>query len=233
VAQWAFPEEFLREWEEHQAAGKPLPLLGEGSRGPATIMTSILHPETVFFWIYDHPELMQRFRDILARKMVEFNQALRAFSGNTQPGWWITDDNSALFNRKFYYEYCFPVLAQVLAAMAPLGSRRYQHSDSAMGHLLDYQRELGINSVNYGPQVDAALIREKMPQAIINGHMPPMLLRNGSPDEIRARVVSDFQKAGATGGLIVTTAGSLAAGTGVGRVRWFMQLVQEQCRYDR
>jgi len=88
-----------------------------------------------------------------------------------------------------------------------------------MGHLLDYQRELGINSVNYGPQVDAALIREKMPQAIINGHMPPMLLRNGSPDEIRARIVSDFQKRGQTGGLIVTTAGSLAAGTGVGRVR--------------
>ncbi len=233
VAKWAFPEEFLCEWEEHETAGKPLPLLGEGSRGPATIMTSILHPETVFFWIYDHPELMQRFRDILAPKMVELNRALRAFSGNTQPGWWITDDNSALFNRKFYYEYCFPVLERVLAEMAPLGSRRYQHSDSAMGHLLDYQRELGINSVNYGPQVDAALIREKMPQAIINGHMPPLLLRNGTPDEVRARIVSDFQKAGATGGLIVTTAGSLAAGTGVGRVRWFMQLVQEECRYDR
>jgi uroporphyrinogen decarboxylase len=233
VAHWAFPEDFLREWGERRTAGKHLPLLGEGSRGPATIMTSILHPETVFFWIYDHPELMQRFRDILACKMVELNRALRAFSSNTRPGWWITDDNSALFNRKFYYEYCFPVLEQVLNAMAPLGSRRYQHSDSAMGHLLDYQRELGINSVNYGPEVDTALIREKMPEAIINGHMPPLLLRNGSPDEIRARIVSDFQKAGATGGLIVTTAGSLAAGTGVGRARWFMQLVQEECRYDR
>jgi hypothetical protein len=30
----------------------------------------------------------------------------------------------------------------------------------------------------------------------------------------------------------VTTAGSLAAGTGVGRMRWFMQVVQEECRYD-
>jgi hypothetical protein len=44
-------------------------------------------------------------------------------------------------------------------------------------------------------------------------------------------VMSDFQKAGATGGLIVTTAGSLAAGTGVGRMRWYMQVVQEHCRY--
>ncbi len=232
VARWAFPDEFLREWDERKAQGLPLPLLGEGSRGPATIMTSVLRIETVFFWMYDHPDLMRRFRDILACKMVELNTALRALSGNTQPGWWITDDNCALFNRKLYREYCFPVLEQVLGAMAPLGSRRYQHSDSSMGHLLDAQRELGINSVNYGPEVDAALIREKMPQAIVNGHTPPLLLRNGSPEEIKARVISDFTKAGATGGLIVTTAGSLAAGTGVGRMRWFMKLVQEYCRYD-
>lgn len=232
VASWALPEDYRREWEERQARGLPMPALGTGSRGPATIMTSVLHPETVFYWIYDHPDLMRRFRDILARKMVELNRVLRAFSGNTDPGWWITDDNSALFNRKLYREYCFPVLEQVLAAMAPPGSRRYQHSDSAMGHLLDQQRELGINSVNYGPEVDAGLIREKMPEAVINGQTPPLLLRNGSPEAIQTRVISDFEKAGASGGLIVTTAGSVAAGTGVGRMRYHMKLTRDYCRYD-
>jgi len=119
-----------------------------------------------------------------------------------------------------------------MQAMAPGDAPRYQHSDSAMGHLLDQQYELGIRAVNYGGEVDVALIREKMPDAYIQGHMPPFLLRNGSPDEIRQRVISDFHKAGATGGLQVTTAGSLAAGTGVGRMRWFMKVVQEECRYD-
>jgi len=233
VKEWALPDEYRREWEARRARGLALPLLGTGSRGPATIMTSVLQPEIVFFWCYDHPQLMQRFRDILATKMIELNRALREFSGNTQSGWWITDDNCTLFNRALYREYCVPVLEKVLDAMAPRGSWRYQHSDSAMGHLLGYQRELGITSVNYGPEVDAALIRENMPEAVINGHTPPFLLRNGSPDEIKARVMSDFQKAGTTGGLIVTTAGSLAAGTGVGRMRWYMQLVQEHCRYHQ
>ena len=86
--------------------------------------------------------------------------------------------------------------------------------------------------MNYGPEIDVALIRARMPGAYIYGHVPPLLLRNGSPDEIRARVAADFGKAGAGGGLEVTTAGSLAAGTGVGRMRWLMLCVQEQCRYD-
>ncbi len=228
---WALPAPYLAEWEARKAAGKPLPKLGTGSRGPATIMTSVLKPETVFYWIYDYPDLMHRFRDILAEKMVEFNSVLREFSGNDEPGWWITDDNCALFNRKLYREYCFPVLKRVLEAMAPGDARRYQHSDSAMGHLLDIQYELGIRAVNYGPTVDAGLIRAKMPDAYIFGQLPPLLLRNGSPEEIRERVISDFKKAGATGGLEITTAGSLAAGTGVGRMRWLMQVVQEECRY--
>jgi uroporphyrinogen decarboxylase len=229
---WAFSEEFLAEWEARQAAGRDMPLLGTGSRGPATIMTSVLAVETTFFWFYDHPDLMRRFRDILADKMVELNILLREFSGNTQPGWWITDDNCALFNPRLYEEYCVPVLEQVLNALAPGEAYRYQHSDSAMGHLLDLQRELGIRAVNYGPEVDAALIRAKMPEAMIHGHVPPLLLRSGSPEEIRDRVLADFHKAGQTGGLTITTAGSLAGGTGVGRMRWLMQLVQEHCRYD-
>jgi uroporphyrinogen decarboxylase len=211
--------------------------MGSGSRGPATIMTSVIDPSVLFLWMYDHPDLVARFRDILTVKMIELNVALRTFSGNDLPQWWITDDNSALFSPDLYRAYCFPVLEQLLDVMAPRDAgplmRRYQHSDSAMGHLLDQQYELGIRQVNYGPEIDVSLIREKMPNAYILGHLPPFLLRNGSPDEIRQRVIDDFVKAGASGGLEVTTAGSLAAGTGVGRMRWLMKVVQEECRYDR
>jgi uroporphyrinogen decarboxylase len=71
-----------------------------------------------------------------------------------------------------------------------------------------------------------------MPDAFIDGQLPPLLLRNGSPEEIKQRVIEDFEKAGQTGGLNITTAGSLAAGTGVGRMRWLMQVVQDHCRYN-
>jgi len=53
--EWALPGPYLEEWEGRTAAGKPLPRLGTGSRGPATIMTSVLRAEDVFFWMEDHP----------------------------------------------------------------------------------------------------------------------------------------------------------------------------------
>ena len=99
---WAFSVEFLKEWESRKAAGKEMPLLGTGSRGPATIITSVLDVETAVFWFFDYPDLMARFRDILAEKMVELNMLLREFSGNNESGWWITDDNCALFNPHLY-----------------------------------------------------------------------------------------------------------------------------------
>lgn len=232
LAEWSLPPAYRAEWERRRAAGQVMPKLGNGSRGPATIMTSVIEPGTLFLWMYDYPDLMARFRDILSAKMVEFNRILRAFSAHNEAGWSITDDNSALFSPKLYRRYCFPVLETVLAALAPAPARRYQHSDSAMGHLLKQQYELGIREVNYGPEVDAGLIREQMPEAYIHGQLPPFLLRDGTPEAIRERVISDFEKAGAGGGLKVATAGSLAAGTGVGRMRWLMWLVQTECRYD-
>jgi uroporphyrinogen decarboxylase len=195
-------------------------------------MTSVIDPSNLFLWTYDHPDLIARFRDILEVKMVELNLVLRAFSGNDQPGWYILDDNSALFSPALYREYCYPVLHKVLETLAPGDARRYQHSDSAMGHLIDQQYELGIRHVNYGPTVDVGRIRAQMPGAYIDGHVPPFMLRNGTAQEIRQRVIDDFEKAGASGGLNVTTAGSLAAGTGVGRMRWLMWVVQNECRYD-
>jgi len=152
--------------------------------------------------------------------MVELNTILRVFSGNTQPGWWVTDDNCALFNRKLYQEYCVPVLEKVLDAMAPGDAPRYQHSDSAMGQLLEDQYALGIREVNFGPEVAVALIREKMPDAMIHGHVPPFLLLNGAPEKIKTCILDNFRDAGQTGGLEITTAGSLGCrDTGVGRMR--------------
>lgn len=232
IESWCLPEAYLAEWERRKATGAKMPHLGTGSRGPATVITSVLDPQVALIWCIDEPELMDRFTRILTQGYLRLARRLRAFSGCEWKGWWITDDNCCLFNPKQYRRFCKPVLQAVLDEFAPgPDGWRYQHSDSAMAHHLDAQRELGIRAVNYGPEIDPKVIRARMPEAVIDGHMPPFLLRNGKPEEIRARVRSDFAAVGAGGRLNIATAGSIPAGTGLGRLRWLMQCVQEETRY--
>lgn len=230
LCDWALPPEFRQEWETRRRRGETMPLLGGGSRGPATVITSILDPTVAFEWMEERPALMQRFRDVLADSMLRLNQVLRDFSGNTQTGWFILDDNCALFSPRLYEEFCYPVLQQVMDVLAPAPAMRYQHSDSAMAHLMGLQRRLGIKRVNYGPTVPVTRIRAEMPEAMIDGQLPPFLLRNGTAQDIRDHIKADFEAVGRDGGLHVTTAGSIAGGTGLGRLRWFLWCVQQDCR---
>lgn len=232
IESWCLSEAYLADWERRRAAGEVLPKLGTGSRGPATVITSVLDPQVALIWCIDEPELMDRFSRVLTQGYLRLNRRLRTFSGCQSKGWWITDDNCCLFNPKQYRRFCMPVLQAVLDEFAPgPDGWRYQHSDSAMAHHLDTQRELGIQQVNYGPEIDPRVIRTRMPNSVIDGHLPPFLLRNGSPEDIRARVRSDFEAVGAGGRLNIATAGSIPAGTGLGRLRWLMHCVQEETRY--
>ena len=150
---WALPDDVsARSGQVRAAQGRSLPKLGTGSRGPATIMTSVLNPELYFYWTVDHPALLANDSATSWPKRWSPSTASCATSAaHDEAGWWITDDNSALFSPRLYATYCAPVLATVLDDLAPGDAWRYQHSDSAMGHLLDQQLALGIRDVNYGP----------------------------------------------------------------------------------
>ncbi len=71
-----------------------------------------------------------------------------------------------------------------------------------------------------------------MPRTEIEGQIAPMTLRNGSFEEVVAEVKRDFEAVGGDGGLFVTTAGSVSAGTTLDRLRELMWAVQRYSRYD-
>jgi uroporphyrinogen-III decarboxylase len=86
--------------------------------------------------------------------------------------------------------------------------------------------------VNFGPTVRAIDIRRHMPRTCIHGQVAPMTLRNAPYEAIIAEVRRDFEAVGRDGGLVITTAGSIAAGTTFDRIRCFMWAVDRYARYD-
>ncbi len=206
---------------------------GAGSRGPATIGTSVCGTMNLMYWLVDEPVVMGRFYDLLGDVLVRYQRIVAEASNVTLRGYGWLDDNCCLFSPDLYDTYCYPVLKKVFAAFAPApDDHRYQHSDSEMRHLLPILARLDFWGVNLGPTIPAEVIRAAMPRTEIHGQIAPMTLRNGTFEEMVAEVKRDFAAVGGDGGLLITTAGSVSAGTSLERLRELMWAVQMYARYD-
>ncbi|NLV92540.1 MAG: uroporphyrinogen III decarboxylase [Firmicutes bacterium] len=229
---FVFPEGWAQSAQEYEErAGSPL-RLGAGNRGPITMATSILGTMPFLTFTMDYPEVMDDFFKLLTEKLVEYIRLLREETGVPDTGYWITDDNCCLVSPEQYDRWGAPMLAAAFREFAPEPEhRRHHHSDSDMAHHMPTLNRLGVNEVNLGPNIDARDIRAAMPRAVIFGQIPPMLLRNGSEEEIIAAVRSDIDKVGADGGLVIATAGSVSEGTSLRNIKTMLYAVDQYGRY--
>ncbi len=174
-----------------------------------------------------------RFYELLGEILVRYQHIVAAQANVTFRGYAWLDDNCCLFSPGLYQQHCYPVMKKVFDTFAPQPDNwRYQHSDSEMRHLLPILARLNFHAVNFGPTIPAQVIRQAMPHTEIQGQIAPMTLRNGTFEDVVAEVKRDFAAVGADGGLLITTAGSVSAGTTLQRLREWMWAVQTYTRYQ-
>ena len=230
----AFPVGWQELKEQYEKlSGNKLRLGGDSSRGPATMATSILGTTNTCMFIMDEPDIMKDFFMVLADKLVEYHRVLMADTSNSRDGGYgLADDNCCLFPPNAYLKFCAPVLEKLFKEFAPLQKHcRSQHSDSNMGHLMSILNDLGVNCVNFGPELHPSDIRKAMPKAVIHGQIPPFTLRNGASEDIIDTVRRDINAAGGDGGLVESPAGSVAGGTPLENLKIYMWAVHTYGRY--
>lgn len=220
-----------------QALGVPSPLY-RGQRGPVTFATSIYGLENLMFLLIDEPDLAERFRNAIRDSMLAMARVLdeeAGFTPETAPhGFSFYDDNCYLLTPDMYEFFGYPVLEAMFSRYSPApGDRRYQHSDSAMGHLLPLFSRLNMTGVNFGPTVPAADIRRHLPGAIIEGQMAPFTLSRNNEPQIVAEFLRDFDMTRDSRGLRFTTAGSINNGSRLTSMRLIMAAIQRYGRYEK
>ena len=201
-------------------------------RGPVTFATSIYGAEDLVFLIMDNPDLAVRFRDVMLRAMLGIASILDAESGQSPHGFQFNDDNCCLLTAEMYELFAYPILKTMFDRYAPApGDRRYQHSDSAMGHLLPVLARLNFTGVNFGPTLPVTLIRQHMPGAVIDGQLAPFTFSRNEEENIVGEFLRDFEQARAQRGLVFATAGSINNGSRLTGMRLIMAAIQEFGRY--
>lgn len=211
------------------------PHLGRWQRGPVTLAMSIYGEENTIFLIMDQPDLAARFRDVLLRAMLDYfsvcdriSEVEYAADGKpVRGGFSFLDDNCALLTAEMYAFFGAPILKAVFDRFASRpGDRRYQHSDSDMGHLLHELAATGLTAVNFGPNVRFADIRAAMPRAEVHGTLAPFTFMSNDEGAILREVRRDLDEARSTRGLVVATAGSINNGSRLTSMRTVMHAIQ-------
>lgn len=228
-------------WDEEKARLAALgikPSLYRAQRGPVTFATSIFGIENLIFLIHDNEDLAVRFRDLILRAMLERARILDAEAGYVPEaaprGFAFYDDNCCLLAPDMYELFGYPILERIFARYSPdPGDNRYQHSDSAMGHLLPLLGRLRLTGVNFGPTLTVDEIRAHLPAAVIYGQLAPFTFSRNEEEGIVAEFLRDFAQARAARGLVFATAGSINNGSRLSGMRLIMAAIQEHGRYDR
>jgi uroporphyrinogen decarboxylase len=226
-------------WDAENRRLKALGVQGplyRGQRGPVTFATSVFGPVNLIFLILDRPELAARLRDTILRVMLAIGRVLDEEAGytpDTAPhGFGFADDNCALLNREMYEFFGYPVLKGIFDRYSPKpGDSRYQHSDSAMAHLLPVLGRLHMTGVNFGPTVTVSEIRAHLPRAVIHGQLAPFTFSRNDEEGLVYEFLRDFEQARAERGLVFSTAGSINNGSRLTGMRLLMAAIQRYGRY--
>jgi uroporphyrinogen decarboxylase len=201
-------------------------------RGPVTLAATLYDPEKLIWLILENEALAERYRDTILRVALEMADVLDREAGDepgtVHTGFWFADDLCCLLTPDMYRFFGYPILKALFERYAPDPSQhaRFQHSDSAMGHLLPLLGELELTAVNFGPTVRFAEIREHLPRAVVQGTLSPITFMNNDEEAIIAEVRRDFEEARETRGLLVATAGSINNGSRLTSMRAVMHAIQ-------
>jgi uroporphyrinogen decarboxylase len=229
------------EWDEQKdellAAGVSPPRY-RGQRGPITFAASVFGPENLIFLIHDNEQLAGRFRDLILKSMLGIAQVLDAEHGDTPEtaphGFAFCDDNCCLMTPDMYEFFGYPILKGIFDTYSPNPEdRRFQHSDSAMGHLLPLLGRLDLTGTNFGPTVMADEIRAHLPRAVISGELAPFTLSRNEEENIVLEFLRDFEMTREKRGLRFATAGSINNGSALTSMRLIMAAIQRYGRYDQ
>jgi Uroporphyrinogen-III decarboxylase len=209
-----------------------------GIRGPVTLATSVYGVENLLYLFYDDPDLYRRFSDTIKNVVLEYIKIFIEESGHTADnfahGFSFSDDDSNLLTPEMYEAFGYPILKSVFDFTSPnSGDNRYQHSDSAMGHIIPILARLNLTGCNFGPTVTVTEIRAHMKTTRIDGQLAPFTFMRNNTADIIAEVKRDCEMAKINDirGLNLSTAGSINNGSLLTSMKTVMQAIQEYGQY--
>jgi hypothetical protein len=161
---------------------------GWWSGGPLTLAVSLRGHELLTD-LYEDPEYVRALLAYLTEVTINRVRAHARFFGMQDPpdSLWFADDNLQLLSVKMAREFMLPIYRKMKAEMTTAEHAKIHLCGDATRHFRWLKEAVGVNDFETGFPVDHGRIRRELgPDVTIHGGPTVMVLRDGSPEDVRA-----------------------------------------------
>jgi hypothetical protein len=188
--------EMLEQWQEQlhrepEYHGWPVRIdpFGWWSGGPLTLAISLRGHELLTD-LYENPEYVRTLLDYLTEVTIARVRAHARFFGIPDPPdtMWFADDALQMLSVKMAREFMLPVYRKLKAGITTAEHAKIHLCGDATRHFRWLKEEVGVKDFETGFPVDHGRIRRELgPDVTIHGGPTVMVLRDGSPEDVRAK----------------------------------------------
>lgn len=172
--------------------------------------------ENLFLWMYEYPEDIKNFLNILTDASILFEKTMRAVSGEKREGADAIADGGEMLSADMFKEFMVPCYLKFYNAFK--GQRRGLHMCGKIDHLLGVLKDdLRITMLNgFGFSVNPENIASIVGSAFFySGGINPMLLWKGAMDDIKKEVLRYVEVLGRFGTYMMADGYNVVPGTSV------------------
>ena len=185
------------------------------TRGPLTIASHLLALTEMLLCAKMEPDELHKLLKITTKLCIDWLTA-QLENVRTATGILVLDDVCGFFSKDDYEEFAHPYLKEIFAAFPECVHLFHNDTDSDV--CFPYIADLGVDVFNFTHGKDIGTARKMIGDSVtLLGNIPPMALRNQSPDEVHdiaADVISSYKNAngGGINGLILSLGGGAPMG---------------------
>lgn len=209
------------------------PALTNTSDGPFGVAGDLLGQMEAFTAVYERPDFLHEVLRIVTDKMIEwldFCAAEMKLPGPRSFAW--TDDLAVSLSEQRFREFALPYNQRLRFHFDGwVGLHMCGRSDHLLGIFAD---DLQINELQgFGYQVDLDRISEVMGgRVVLIGNVNPMLIRYGTPEEVRVAVRNVIEKLAHYRGLIIQDGNNVPPGSPLANINAMTEAAELYGRYD-
>ena len=201
-----------------------------GGEGPHMTAIDIVG-EDFYWWQIEYPEACERFLGKITEGMIQAEKNFRRIDPAMRQSYGTAEDSAQIMSVEMFRRFAIPYDEMLYSEFGTgLKNGRGMHMCGDSNHLLEaLANELRITSFNvFGSRVSPRAAAEKLGgKALLWGNIDPVLLLNGTKDQVKQACMEALDAMTPCGGLMLGDGANICPGTPLENLAAFTDASQE------